>query len=70
MKKTIKAANLFEATITWDTFHKKEESGQFDEELQERIEKKTAEIMGRIDTAAMGGKQSLASTQRSGALSL
>lgn len=49
----IKLANLFEAAITWDTFHKKEQSGQLDKELQERIERKTAELESKIDKAAI-----------------
>ena len=54
--KRIKANNLFQAAITYDTFHKKEQSGELNKELQERIEKKTAEVMAMIDKDAIMAK--------------
>lgn len=40
----IKPGNLFQAVITYDTFHRKEETGQNEKELQQRVERKMHEI--------------------------
>ena len=40
----IKPANLFQAVITYDTFHRKEKNGQNEKELQQRVEQKMQEI--------------------------